>query len=504
MNSIQLPAAVRLAALFLPATLGACATGLGAENLEVDSDPPSVSDTSIPTPPVAVCSVEPSVVRLLETTSFVGADSRDYDGTPIESWQWTLITSPYGSSATLGGAGADRVFTADRPGQYAAQLVVTAADGRVSEPCTAVLEVMEEDPVESYFWNWPECGGDGSATGCTATADGQLGDAMITLTDVSVGGGGPVLHVSRGGLIDVAFTTDFHCGNNCSGQIDQILVGTMLEKQPDYCGWSGNIRSGSARIEGAVVIPDVPGAYPIRVARSQAYTCDSAMEGRWWGWRARSSMENLGVVIVGDYCDPSCPDGSLCEENLPICEDADGWTTIADYDFSEHACPGQWDEAEQGGCRRTATRADTARAWFGDPDLEFSEVRFRLAADTVGVTGAFNSAYANPTLNSGYLDGLSVQLIGADGSRSHVFSAAASSNATESPCPSEGGASPPDFVESYTCETDEGLEAYLFEGEEFTVNVGGSTQGVVEARLSGDEHSAIGDLILHKLEIAVR
>lgn len=56
------------------------------------------------------------------------------------SYQWTLLSAPTGSGATLVSASArDAAFLADRPGTYLAQLVVTDSTGLASAPATITV-----------------------------------------------------------------------------------------------------------------------------------------------------------------------------------------------------------------------------------------------------------------------------------------------------------------------------------------------------------------------------
>src|SRR5207302_6670243 len=68
-----------------------------------------------------------------------GAGSTDACGRAL-TYQWTLITLPAGSAATLSNpAAVNPAFTADRAGAYVAQLIVTVVDNNnivSSDPAT--------------------------------------------------------------------------------------------------------------------------------------------------------------------------------------------------------------------------------------------------------------------------------------------------------------------------------------------------------------------------------
>ncbi|MFZ5475935.1 MAG: choice-of-anchor D domain-containing protein [Myxococcota bacterium] len=93
--------------------------------------------------PIAECSVDPSTVMAIwEDATWVGDSSYDPQGYTIVAWDWTLVSAPSGSSATMPGndSQANRSrFTPDLVGEYVAELVVTNEIGDRSEPCSTTL-----------------------------------------------------------------------------------------------------------------------------------------------------------------------------------------------------------------------------------------------------------------------------------------------------------------------------------------------------------------------------
>ena len=105
--------------------------------------------------PVAVCSVSPTeVLAIHETASWLGSDSYDTDGGTIVSYDWTLVSSPAGATATMPAGDANRHrFAPDVAGEYVAELVVTDDDGIMSEPCDATLVATAGDGLWiEMFW----------------------------------------------------------------------------------------------------------------------------------------------------------------------------------------------------------------------------------------------------------------------------------------------------------------------------------------------------------------
>ncbi len=114
-----------------------------------DSSPPFVGE------PIAVCSVTPSVVdAIYGTAEWIGNTSYDTNGQNIVGFEWTLLSSPAGSTANISSATPNvRNFVPDLAGDYVAQLIVTNDIGQVSEPCVATLTANAGDGLWiEMFW----------------------------------------------------------------------------------------------------------------------------------------------------------------------------------------------------------------------------------------------------------------------------------------------------------------------------------------------------------------
>ncbi|MCB9744197.1 MAG: choice-of-anchor D domain-containing protein [Alphaproteobacteria bacterium] len=113
--------------------------------------------------PIAVCDVLPNPVQTLyERAAFIGENSYDPSGLLITTYDWSLVSVPNGSSATLRGntSQPNRTgFVTDVAGEYVAELVVTNSVGVESEPCQVTLdsEPAQDLWVELY---WAHSGDD--------------------------------------------------------------------------------------------------------------------------------------------------------------------------------------------------------------------------------------------------------------------------------------------------------------------------------------------------------
>ncbi|MFH1463542.1 MAG: choice-of-anchor D domain-containing protein [Pseudomonadota bacterium] len=128
-----------------------------AETITVLSDDPAEPATAQligwaeASGPIAVCSVDPTEVQPNhDTATWYGNESYDAAGYAITDYEWSLISRPGGSTATMPSGGADRRnFRPDLAGENIGQLVVTNELGQISDPCTATLTAT---PVEDLWF----------------------------------------------------------------------------------------------------------------------------------------------------------------------------------------------------------------------------------------------------------------------------------------------------------------------------------------------------------------
>ncbi len=111
-----------------------------------------------PDQPIAVCSVDPLVVRpITGSANWHGTESYDPNGLNITEYNWTFSSMPSGSSSSMPlGADIRSNFTPDLAGDYVGRLVVTNEDGVNSEPCETTLEAKPGQALwVEMFWESP-------------------------------------------------------------------------------------------------------------------------------------------------------------------------------------------------------------------------------------------------------------------------------------------------------------------------------------------------------------
>lgn len=131
--------------------------------------------------------------------------------------------------------------------------------------------------------------GDGTPDGCDPCAiDGPLATPIpatvtntdITISGVSLGGGGNVAVVNGGDSLSVSLRYEIvDCG--CSGCIDQIEIGLVPDMSFQYCAYSAVPGCGgdTGSDTGTLVVPPTPGIYYVRFGRGQNFGCTHT---NWW------------------------------------------------------------------------------------------------------------------------------------------------------------------------------------------------------------------------------
>ncbi|MGE3473092.1 MAG: PKD domain-containing protein, partial [Vicinamibacterales bacterium] len=110
-----------------------------------DSDPDTVMVSTSNTRPVADAGPDQTVTAG-QIVTIDGSGSGDADGDPL-TFRWTIVSAPAGSGAALQDPAASvTTFVADRPGDYALQLVVN--DGQLdSLPDALVISTVNSAPI---------------------------------------------------------------------------------------------------------------------------------------------------------------------------------------------------------------------------------------------------------------------------------------------------------------------------------------------------------------------
>jgi len=123
--------------LLLSALLVAFLFGCGGGGSSGNSNSDAV--TSANATPVADAGTS-QTVKEGNSATLDGTGSSDPDGDAI-TFAWTITVKPDGSSATLADPGKDKAsFTADLPGDYMVQLVVTDSQGAASDPAEVLVK----------------------------------------------------------------------------------------------------------------------------------------------------------------------------------------------------------------------------------------------------------------------------------------------------------------------------------------------------------------------------
>jgi hypothetical protein len=137
----------------------------------VDSTPVTVTISTQDVPPVANSGAA-QTVGVGALVSLNGTGSSDSDGKAL-TYMWTLLNSPAGSEATLSQANSPTpAFTADKYGNYVAQLIVN--DGYLSSsPATVLISTIYTPPIANP----------GPAQSVTAGATVNLTGAASTSND---------------------------------------------------------------------------------------------------------------------------------------------------------------------------------------------------------------------------------------------------------------------------------------------------------------------------------
>jgi hypothetical protein len=133
-------------ASFVPDVPGMFIVQLTVNDGVSSSAPDTVMISSSNKPPIANAGPDQLAVVVGSPVTLFGGGSSDPDGHDV-IFKWSLLSKPLGSAAALDDlTSISPAFTADRPGQYIAQLIVN--DGFVdSAPDTVVIQTANRAPV---------------------------------------------------------------------------------------------------------------------------------------------------------------------------------------------------------------------------------------------------------------------------------------------------------------------------------------------------------------------
>ena len=184
---------------------GSYAVQLIVNDGTVDSDPDSVTISTVNSPPVANAGSDGSAV-VGQTVTLDGSGSADVDGDAL-TYRWALTSVPAGSAAALSNPAAVMPsFVVDRAGSYVAQLIVN--DGTVdSAPDTVTISTTNSKPTAN-------AGPDQTAAvGATVTLDGSGsldvdGDALSFRWSFTARPAGSTATLSDPFAVSPTFTVD--------------------------------------------------------------------------------------------------------------------------------------------------------------------------------------------------------------------------------------------------------------------------------------------------------
>jgi hypothetical protein len=113
----------------------------------LSSAPASVTISTSDAPPVANAGPSQTITATGTLVHLDGTQSYDLAGLAI-AYQWSFVSRPAGSNAALTGPKTSKPsFTADVPGDYSVQLVVTDSLGTVSSPSSVLVSFNDVAPI---------------------------------------------------------------------------------------------------------------------------------------------------------------------------------------------------------------------------------------------------------------------------------------------------------------------------------------------------------------------
>jgi hypothetical protein len=122
-----------------------------------------------------------------------------------------------------------------------------------------------------------DCPIDGPLAAPIATSVTNTG---ITISNVSIGGGGNIATVATGASVSVSLDYEIvDCG--CAGCIDQIEIGLVPDMSFQYCAYSAvpGCTPDTGSDTDSIRVPGSPGVYYLRFGRAQNFGCTHL---NWW------------------------------------------------------------------------------------------------------------------------------------------------------------------------------------------------------------------------------
>ena len=152
-----------------------------------------------------------------------------------------------------------------------------------------------------------------------------------------------------------------------------------------------------------------------------------------------------------------------CDMELECGGHKGGWMRIADYDTRRgDDCPKGWNKITANGialCRSSSNSVGCYSSMFSVHRVNYSKICGKVKGYQKGSTDGFHAWSNLPSLDNGYVDGISITL---GNPRKHIWTYAAGlsddddfgNGANNCPCARNQGKAPPSFVgEHYHCES---------------------------------------------------
>ena len=152
----------------------------------------------------------------------------------------------------------------------------------------------------------------------------------------------------------------------------------------------------------------------------------------------------------------------VCNMELQCDGSTGGWLQVVNFTVTNEnsPCPGGWERVNGIGC--ISTSSGCSPATFKTHEIEYHEVCGYVRGYQKGATDGFQPAYNYPSINSNYVDGVSITTLSYP-ARKHIWTYASGlmdkgttsqGNYWNCPCAENPGMQPPPFVfDHYYCES---------------------------------------------------
>lgn len=225
----------------------------------------------------------------------------------------------------------------------------------------------------------------------------------------------------------------------------------------------------------------------------------------------------------------------VCNMELQCDGSTGGWLQVVNFDAANNSCPGTWSRISGIGCISSSIGCNSAT--FKTYDIEYHKVCGYVRGYQKGATDGFQPAYNYPSINSPYVDGVSITARPYP-ARKHIWTYASGlmdvgttsqGSYWNCPCAVHPGLKPPSFVlDHYYCESGAASSFFhsvyytsdpLWDGNGCSVNSNCCTRpgapwfyrsfpaplnDDIETRICRDQNSANENIAIAKMAIYVK